>query len=153
VLFPPLRSTRQKSFSKASTSIVHHLGPSLDSEMLGRPIEACIVILPILELALRNNAFPSVLVEGIKDPASDENSQPPLPHTILSLSSYLLTHATSTSSSRAIGYANVALHILLACVESDEIIRAFCELSPQPVRLCRQVCLVACSSISRLKTL
>lgn len=104
----------------------------------GQPIEACIVILPILELALRNNAFPAVLVEGTKDAAGDKNSQPPLPHTILSLSSYLLTHATSTSSTRAIGYANVALHILLAWVESDEIIRAFCEPSPQPVRLCRQ---------------
>jgi len=49
-----------------------------------------------------------------------------------------LTHATSTSSSRAIGYANVALHILLNSAESDVIIRAFCEPSPQPVRLCRQ---------------
>ncbi|KAI0001680.1 hypothetical protein BJV77DRAFT_969154 [Russula vinacea] len=92
----------------------------------GQPIEACIIVVPILEFALRNNTFPSVLVEGMKNAAGNKNSQPPLPNSILSLSSYLLTHATSTSSSRAIGYANVALHILLAFP------------SPQPVRLCRQ---------------
>ena len=105
-----------------------------------------------MEFALRNSTFPSVLVEGIKNAAGNKNSQPPLPNSILSLSSYLLTHATSTSSSRAIGYANVALHILLAFVESDEVILAFCEPNPQPVRLCRQVCLLVCSMIFWLKS-
>ncbi|KAH9997714.1 hypothetical protein BJV74DRAFT_826047 [Russula compacta] len=103
-----------------------------------QPIEACIILLPILEFTLRNHTFPSILVESIKDAAGDENSRPPLAPTILSLSSYLLTHATSTSSPRAIGYANVALHILLAFVESNEVIRALCVPSPHPVRLCRQ---------------
>ncbi|KAI0257195.1 hypothetical protein BJV78DRAFT_1160862 [Lactifluus subvellereus] len=103
-----------------------------------QPIEACIILLPILEFVLRNRTFSSILIERINDIQSDENLRPSLPHTIISLSSYLLTHATSTSSFRAIGYANVALHILLAFVESDEVIRAFCEPSPQPVRLCRQ---------------
>ncbi|KAH9968618.1 hypothetical protein BC827DRAFT_267140 [Russula dissimulans] len=105
-----------------------------------QPIEACIILLPILEFVQRNRAFPSIFVEGIKDAdaAGNRSSRSPLPHTVLSLSSYLLTHATSTSSSRAIGYANVALHILLNSAESDVIIRAFCEPSPQPVRLCRQ---------------
>ncbi|KAH9982834.1 hypothetical protein BGW80DRAFT_47909 [Lactifluus volemus] len=103
-----------------------------------QPIEACIILLPILEFVLRNRTFSSILVEGIRDAPGDKNSRPPLPHAIMSLSSYLLTHATSTSSFRAIGYANVALHILLASVESENIIRAFCEPSPQPVRLCRQ---------------
>ncbi|KAH9081708.1 hypothetical protein EDB83DRAFT_2334344 [Lactarius deliciosus] len=73
-----------------------------------QPIEACIILLPIFE-----------------------PSRPPLPHTIVSLSSYLLTHATSTSS-RAIAYANVALNILLAMVETKEVIRVFCEPSPAP---------------------
>ncbi|KAI9512521.1 hypothetical protein F5148DRAFT_973492 [Russula earlei] len=105
-----------------------------------QPIEACVILLPILELSLRNRTFHSIFVEGINDSnaAGNKSARPPLPHTIISLSSYLLTHATSTSSSRAIGYANVASHILLASVESDVIIRAFCEPSPRPVRLCRQ---------------
>jgi hypothetical protein len=101
---------------------------------------------------LRNRTFSSILVEGIRDAPGDKNSRPPLPHAIMSLSSYLLTHATSTSSFRAIGYANVALHILLASVESENIIRAFCEPSPQPVRLCRQVCLIVfCDHLFWLK--
>jgi len=113
-------------------------GTSLGFEGAWRPIEACIILLPILEFSLRNRTFPSILVEGIKDAAGEKNSRTPLPHTFLSLSSYLLTHATSTSSSRAIGYANLALHILLTLVESDDVIREFCEPSPQAVRLCRQ---------------
>ena len=124
-----------------------------DSKCGWRPIEACIVLLPILEFVQRNRVFPSIFVEGIKDTdaAGNSSSRSPLPHTILSLSSYLLTHATSTASSRAIGYSNVALHILLNSAESDVVIRAFCEPSPQPVRLCRQVWLILCSIIALLK--
>ncbi|KAH9044540.1 hypothetical protein EDB85DRAFT_2105469 [Lactarius pseudohatsudake] len=102
-----------------------------------QPIEACIILLPIFEFVLRNRTFSSVLVEGVKDAAGDKTTRPPLPHTIVSLSSYLLTHATSTSS-RAIAYANIALNILLAMVETKEVIRVFCEPSLHPVRLCRQ---------------
>lgn len=102
-----------------------------------QPIEACIILLPIFEFVLRNRKFPSIFVEGVNDAASDKNSRLPLPHTIVSLSSYLLTHATSTSS-RAVAYANIALNILLALVETKDIIRVFCEPSPHPVRLCRQ---------------
>lgn len=102
-----------------------------------QPIEACVILLPIFELVLRNRIFPSILVEGVKDAAGDKTSRSPLPHTIVSLSSYLLTHATSTSS-RAIAYANIALNTLLAFVETKEIFRVFCEPSPHPVRLCRQ---------------
>lgn len=102
-----------------------------------QPIEACIILLPIFEFVLRNRTLSSILVEGVKDAAGDKTSRPPLPHTIVSLSSYLLTHATSTSS-RAIAYANIALNILLAMVETKEVIRVFCEPSLHPVRLCRQ---------------
>ena len=100
---------------------------------------------------MRNSTFPSILVESINNAAGSKNLQPPLSHTVISLSSYLLTHATSTSSPRAISYANVALHILLAFVESEEVIRAFCEPNSQPVRLCRQVSLLIFSTVSRLK--
>ncbi|KAI0275011.1 hypothetical protein BC834DRAFT_850678 [Gloeopeniophorella convolvens] len=103
-----------------------------------QPIEACLVLLPILELALQNRAFLSFIAQSIKDGSGDASSQRPLSHTIISLSSYLVTHATSTSSPRAMGYTNVSLHILLSFVETDEVIRAFCEPSPQPIRLCRQ---------------
>jgi hypothetical protein len=117
---------------------------------MSRPIEACVILLPIFEFVLRNRTFPSILVEGVKDAAGDQTSRPPLAHTIVSLSSYLLTHATSTSS-RAIAYANIALNILLALVETKEIIRVFCELGPHPVRLCRQVCPTVVSITFALK--
>jgi hypothetical protein len=106
--------------------------------------------LPIFEFVLRNRKFPSIFVEGVNDAAGDKSSRPPLPHTIVSLSSYLLTHATSTSS-RAVAYANIALNILLALVETKGIIRVFCEPSPHPARLCRQVCLAIVSIILALK--
>ena len=115
-----------------------------------RPIEGCIILLPIFEFVLRNRKFTSIFVEGVNTAAGDQNSRPPLPHTILSLSSYLLTHATSTSS-RAVAYANIALNILLALVETKEIMQVFCESSPHPVRLCRQVCFAVVSIILSLK--
>ena len=115
-----------------------------------RPIEACIILLPIFEFVLRNRTFASIVVEGVNDAAGDNTSRPPLPHTIVSLSSYLLTHATSTSS-RAIAYANIALNILLALVETKEVTRVFCEASPHPVRLCRQVCPTVVSITFALK--
>ncbi|KAF8216039.1 hypothetical protein K438DRAFT_1901758 [Mycena galopus ATCC 62051] len=65
-----------------------------------QPIEACVVILPVFEFLRTNPSFPLVLISPSDDTKSSAISSPP--YTILSLSSYLLTHASSTSSPRAI---------------------------------------------------
>ncbi|KAJ6575294.1 hypothetical protein B0H19DRAFT_1128072 [Mycena capillaripes] len=102
-----------------------------------QPIEACVVILPIFEFLRTNPAFPLVLIspseEGTKSSAI---SSPPA--SILSLSSYLLTHASSTSSPRAIAYANLCLNTLLTLVQNDGVLISFSQPTDERIRLCRQ---------------
>ncbi|KAJ7808228.1 hypothetical protein B0H14DRAFT_2870596 [Mycena olivaceomarginata] len=63
-----------------------------------QPIEACVVILPVFEFLRTNPTFPLVLISPLDDTKSSAISSPP--YTILSLSSYLLSHASSTSDER-----------------------------------------------------
>lgn len=107
------------------------------STNLSRPIEACVVILPVFEFLRTNPTFPLVLISPLDDTKSSAISSPP--YTILSLSSYLLTHASSTSSPRAIGYANLCLNTLLTLVQNDGVLIAFSQPSDERIRLCRQV--------------
>ncbi|KAJ7040434.1 hypothetical protein C8F04DRAFT_1083551 [Mycena alexandri] len=102
-----------------------------------QPIEACVVVLPIFEFLRTNPTFPLLLIspsdEGTKSSAISSPT-----HTILSLSSYLLTHASSTSSPRAIVYANLCLNTLLTLVQNDGVLIAFSQPSDERIRLCRQ---------------
>ncbi|KAJ7070877.1 hypothetical protein C8F01DRAFT_1108188 [Mycena amicta] len=99
-----------------------------------QPIEACVVLLPVFEF-LRNPIFPLVL---ISPPESKSSALSSPPYTILSLSSYILTHASSTSSPRAIVYANLCLNTLLALVQNDGVLIAFSQPTDERIRLCRQ---------------
>ncbi|KAF7347688.1 DUF1741 domain-containing protein [Mycena venus] len=101
-----------------------------------QPIEACVVVLPVFEFLRTNPTFPLVLVSPSDETKSSTTSS--LPYTILSLSSYLLTHASSTSSPRAIGYANLCLNTLLTLVQNDGVVIAFSQPSDERIRLCRQ---------------
>ncbi|KAI0052510.1 hypothetical protein FA95DRAFT_1675192 [Auriscalpium vulgare] len=104
-----------------------------------QPIEACIVLLPVFEFLTRNPTFVAVLSQGISnDTDKTPANMTPLALTLISLSSYLLTHATSSSSARAISYATLSMNILLAAVEKQEFLRALCESTPYDIRLCRQ---------------
>ena len=102
-----------------------------------RPIEACVVLLPVYEFARTNTTFASIAVETLND--NKEARLAPFPLTVLTLSSYLLSHATSTSSARSLAYANLTLNCLLAFLENDEVMEAFCQPTKYTVRLCRQV--------------
>ncbi|KAF7303319.1 DUF1741 domain-containing protein [Mycena kentingensis (nom. inval.)] len=99
-----------------------------------QPIEAYAVLLPLFEF-LRNPIFPLVFISA-PDTKSSAASSPP--STIISLSSYLLTHASSTSSPRAIVYANLALNTLLALVQNDGVLISFTQPTDERIRLCRQ---------------
>ena len=70
----------------------------------------------------------------------------PLVHTLLTLASYLFTHASSTQSPRATAYASLCLTTLLHLAENNVAMSAFVQ-APQVaasggVRLCRQVSIV-----------
>jgi hypothetical protein len=111
-------------------------------KIFNRPIEAIVVLLPIFEFLHSNATFPLILLESIPMGSDQMTSSSPLsppPFTLLTLSSYLLTHASSTSSPRATAYANLSLNILLAFVESDDIMHVFCQSTRETIRLCRQV--------------
>jgi hypothetical protein len=110
-------------------------------KIFNRPIEAIVVLLPIFEFLHLNTTFPLILLESIpmsSDQMTSSRWSPP-PFTLLTLSSYLLTHASSTSSPRATAYANLSLNILLAFVESDDVMHMFCQSTRETIRLCRQV--------------
>ncbi|KAI0652036.1 hypothetical protein C8Q79DRAFT_1019050 [Trametes meyenii] len=106
-----------------------------------QPIEACVIMLPLFEFLQGSATFRKVFAENLAN--SQEENKPmattkSLPLTLLTLSSYLLSHASSTSSPRAIAYANLALNTLLVISESDEILTALRQETSQEVRLCRQ---------------
>lgn len=115
-------------------------GQRVPSLFLFRPIEASVVLLPIFEFLLVNETFLKVFVAGIDSGTKHQTDHvTPLPLTIISLASYLLTHATSTSSPRSIAYANLALSILLVMAESDDVMAALCKPTSDTIRICRQV--------------
>ncbi|KIK70706.1 hypothetical protein GYMLUDRAFT_65921 [Collybiopsis luxurians FD-317 M1] len=96
-----------------------------------QPIEACVSLFPIYELLCANAHFPSVLLESL----SRNNN---LLFTSFSLSSYLLTHASSTSSPRSLAYANLCLNWLLILSQNVQVLEALSRPNSVAIRLCRQ---------------
>ncbi|KAI0756821.1 hypothetical protein C8Q80DRAFT_1091494 [Daedaleopsis nitida] len=105
------------------------------------PIEACVILLPLFEFLHGSPTFRRVFA-GTLAAAEEEKKTAtritPLPLTLLSLSSYLLSHASSSSSPRAIAYAGLALNSLLVMTENGDTMAALRENSTDDVRLCRQ---------------
>ncbi|KIK49428.1 hypothetical protein CY34DRAFT_69321 [Suillus luteus UH-Slu-Lm8-n1] len=108
-----------------------------------QPIEATVSLLPVFEFLFFNPLFAQLLVETTlpKPPDSKHNALvPPLAYNILSLSSYVLTHASSSASLRTLAYANLAMNTLLVMSENAHIMPVFCKptSSKEAIRLCRQ---------------
>ncbi|KAG2367783.1 hypothetical protein BDR07DRAFT_1469429 [Suillus spraguei] len=80
-----------------------------------QPIEATVTLLPVFEFLFFNPLFGQVLVDMTPKSSNSKQSTlvPPLAHNILSLSSYVLTHASSSASPRTLAYANLTLNTLL----------------------------------------
>lgn len=122
-------------------------------ETTDRPIEACVILLPIFEFLHANERFHTILLE----PLTTETEPPgparisPLPYTLLTLASYLLTHASSVHAPRAIGYAHLSLNMLLVMAESRVVMQVFCNIGDADVRLCRQVSSSSTSSRRQLR--
>lgn len=111
--------------------------------MTYRPLEAAVILLPIHDFLHLNTVFNAVLLEPlISDTQSSASSDlPPLILTLLTLSSYILTHASSVQNSRATAYASLCLVTLLHLAENDVAMSALLQVQKQGngVRLCRQV--------------
>lgn len=107
-----------------------------------RPIEASVSLLPLFEFLFFNPLFTQVFTDTTHSDNGETTTSriPPLSYTVLSLSSYLLTHGTSSASPRAMAYANLAMNVLLIMAENSRVMDMFCSQSVQPIRLCRQVC-------------
>lgn len=107
-----------------------------------QPIEATVSLLPVFEFLFFNPLFAQVLVDMIPKPPDSKQSAlvPPLAYNIISLSSYVLTHASSSASRRMMAYANLALNTLLVMSENAHIMSVFCKpaSSKEVIRLCRQ---------------
>ena len=99
------------------------------------------ILLPLFEFLQGSTMFCRIFVGAltVEEEKKTATKITPLPLTVLSLSSYLLSHASSSSSPRAIAYANLALNILLVMSENSTILDALRENYNEDVRLCRQV--------------
>lgn len=64
-----------------------------------------------------------------------------LPHAVLSLASYILTHATASGSSRAASYAQLILAVIQTWVRDPHVIKTF-TIQHGNVWLCRQVAMI-----------
>jgi hypothetical protein len=104
-----------------------------------RPIEASVVLLPIHEFLGSNPLFTTVLLEDLVSPQGEGLQMTPLPSTIISFSSYLLTHASSTASPRSIAYASLSINVLLSLVENTMVMEFASQTNVPTIRLCRQV--------------
>ncbi|KIJ66287.1 hypothetical protein HYDPIDRAFT_174431 [Hydnomerulius pinastri MD-312] len=144
------------TFAKSVGTLITSLRPdrALASQPLdpprelfkNQPIEACVSLLPLFEFLFFNPLFTQTFMDSASPSHHTTTTtttttltrNPPLPYTILSLSSYLLTHATSCSSPRAMTYANLAMNMLLVMAENARVMDVFCGESVQAIRLCRQ---------------
>ncbi|XP_006454085.1 hypothetical protein AGABI2DRAFT_113843 [Agaricus bisporus var. bisporus H97] len=91
-----------------------------------QPIEAAVALLPILEMVMANKIFASILSQEVssiseKNNASSQQSSPAAFLTVISLSSYILAHASSAASPRALAYAGLSLKTLLSFLEASEL--------------------------------
>ncbi|OJT08174.1 UPF0668 protein C10orf76 -like protein [Trametes pubescens] len=104
-----------------------------------QPIEACVILLPLFEFLHGSATFRKVFADTLI-PQDGQASTPAkgLPLTLLSMCSYLLSHASSSSSPRTIAYANLALNILLVISESEGVLGAMRQDTQEDIRLCRQ---------------
>lgn len=103
------------------------------------------MLLPLKEFLYSNASFPLLSTRPIPNSSAEAptwiKSSPPtimLSHSVLSLASYILTHATASGSPRATAYAQLTLSILQTWVRDPYVAKTFA-LEKGDIRLCRQV--------------
>lgn len=96
-------------------------------------------MLPVQEFLRPNPLFASVFMEDLVQPPEEGMHGTPLLCTIITLSSYLFVHASTTASIRSIAYAGLALNVLLTVVENNMVMEFITQTNLPAIRLCRQV--------------
>jgi hypothetical protein len=122
---------------------------SIDQK-ISRPVESGVVLLPVHEFLRANPLFTTVFLEDLVSPGCGGQSKP-LPSTLITFSSYLCTHASSVYTARSMGYANLALNILLFLVENGVLMEFMTQTLSPSVHLCHQVSGLACPLVGLLK--
>ncbi|KAF4623526.1 hypothetical protein D9613_002229 [Agrocybe pediades] len=124
-----LRPDRALSFSTPTSS---------REEYKDLPPEITVVLLPVQEFLRPNPLFASILMEDLTLEEENSLQGTPLLCTIITLSSYLFVHASSTASTRSIAYANLALNIVLTLVENNMVMEFITQTNIPAIHLCRQ---------------
>lgn len=103
-----------------------------------RPIEASAILVSTFEFLIWNTEFAAITLE--MGPTKGKPEEPSnLVTSLLTLSSYILCHATSSKSLRALSYAEICLRILLFMTEDPQIIKFLLLPTSQEIHICRQV--------------
>lgn len=103
-----------------------------------RPNEEAITLLPLYDLLHSNVIFRKMLLDSLSAGSREPAARPLLP-VLLSLMSYLHTHASSCASPRGLAYADLSLNLASGMTEHDAIMKVMCDSANNSVRLCRQV--------------
>jgi hypothetical protein len=120
----------------------------LTNLMLNSPPREALCLLPLREfvqfnpsfLILSAQPFVYTIASATDAPGVKRSSTFTLPSTVLSLSSYILTHATSSAEPRAGAYAQVCLAIMLIWIRNPFVVKMMSmEKERTEARLCRQV--------------
>ncbi|EJD51924.1 hypothetical protein AURDEDRAFT_82848 [Auricularia subglabra TFB-10046 SS5] len=100
------------------------------------PPAQAVVLFPLHEFMLQNEAFRAVLVADSLDEST--TAVAPCLHSVLSLSSYILTHGSS--SARGAAYAHLCLKLLATCASYTNILDAMVAdpNGKKDIWLCRQ---------------
>ena len=151
VPFPLYHLIHPGNYLSISVSFLNNdkLMPNLSHRL----IEASVVLLPLFDFLHLNTIFTWAFLDATLNvnERAYNNWIPPLPCTVLSLSSYILTHASSSSSRQAMLYANLTMDLLLVMSENARTMETFCEPLTQVIRLCWQVGPLTISQLSNVQ--
>ncbi|PPQ99554.1 hypothetical protein CVT24_005342 [Panaeolus cyanescens] len=121
---------------EAIVSLVYQESPKEKFKDL--PTHSTVVLLTIYEFMRRNPLFISVVLEDLVSPIDKPLTSSPLPCNIISVTSYLCSHASSGPSPRSVAYANLSLNILLVLVESSLVMEFITQTVSPSIQICRQ---------------
>ncbi|CDR43369.1 RHTO0S08e00826g1_1 [Rhodotorula toruloides] len=128
---PTRPTSRRPPLSPRSSSTSLKLRPE-DAPFATMPPEMVVVLLAFYELLNSNKTFCS-LVFGERE----EGAPPSLPTELISLTSYIVSHASVTTH-RARLYSRLCLIILLILVEEGEAKLSVARAEGEEIRVCRQ---------------
>jgi hypothetical protein len=102
------------------------------------PPENAVLLLGAFEFLRSNSQFRDLLRNDIAGNDTREYGPSSGVFAIITLTSYLVTHASSVSTSRSLAYANLGLHVIFTLIDHDEMLEQLCEPTGKGIHVCRQ---------------